>query len=79
MIWRNKKKARHAQGVLYSYVLVYEDGTYRELTSDEKKYLETKFDGGDGNRPYVKRGYNSKTPDGKLGGFLRAKETSEGR
>ena len=52
------------------YVYVENDGTPREITTAELDYLHTKFDGPDGNRPYIKRRYSSKTPDGRLRGFL---------
>jgi hypothetical protein len=55
----------------YPYVYVCEDGTYRELSADERFYLETLFHPADGGRPYVKNSYASRTPIGKIGGFLR--------
>lgn len=54
----------------YPYVYLDDDGTFRELDDDERQYLEEKFHPGDGARPYVKFGLYSKTPDGKIGGFL---------
>jgi hypothetical protein len=55
----------------FKYIKVNDDGTARELTKDECNYLMEEFDPGDGARPYVKFGYDEKTPDGRLGGFLK--------
>lgn len=55
----------------YPYVYVKNDGSFRELHKEEKEYLEEKFYPADGDRPYIKSGYYSKTPDGDLSGFLR--------
>jgi hypothetical protein len=52
------------------FIYVNEDGTARELTADEKAYLNTKFHPGDGARPYIKERYGERTPDGKISGFL---------
>ena len=58
----------------YPYVLVADDGSYCELEIEDKEYLQQEFSGGDGARPYVKSRYWSKTPDGKLGGYLNRKK-----
>ena len=55
----------------YPYVYIKNDGSYRELHEEEKEYLEEEFHPADGDRPYVKSGYYSKTPDGDLSGFLQ--------
>jgi hypothetical protein len=55
----------------YPWVYVEDDGSVRELVAGEREYLETPFYGGDGNRPYVKWFYSTRTPDGRLRGFLR--------
>jgi hypothetical protein len=52
------------------FVYVDEDGTARELTADERDYLNTKFDPFDSGRPYIKYSYKQLTPDGKISGFL---------
>ncbi|MBV8977821.1 MAG: hypothetical protein JO261_07400 [Alphaproteobacteria bacterium] len=52
------------------FVSVEDDGSVRELTQEEKDYLNTHFLPGDGNRPYIKDRYNQRTPDGKIGGFF---------
>lgn len=62
----------------YPYVYVEEDGTYSEIDNENKKYLETKFYPSDGDRPYIKSGFYSKTPDGKLGGFLKRSKLPKG-
>ena len=51
---------------------------YRELSIEDKQYLEEKFDPTDSNRPYVKSGYHSKTPEGKMRGFLRRTKLPKG-
>lgn len=55
----------------FPYVSVELDGSVRELYEDEKEYLNTKFDPGDGARPYIKSRYSDLTPDGKIQGFMR--------
>jgi hypothetical protein len=52
------------------FVYIENDGTARELTEDEKEYLNTEFHPTDGARPYIKFRYRSLTPDGKMHGFL---------
>lgn len=53
------------------YVYVEDDGTARELEPDEVEYLNTKFEFGDGNRPYIKSSYEQLTPDNRMRGYLR--------
>jgi len=55
--------------VPYPYVYVLHDGSARELTQDEKKYLETPFHPADGARPYIKESYLSKNGRGDIKGF----------
>ena len=52
------------------FVWVEDDGSARELTPDETEYLGTEFLPGDGARPYIKWRYDTRTPDGRLSGFL---------
>ncbi len=59
-----------ARQVPYPVVYVNSDGTYRECTESERKYLQTGFHPGDGARPYVKDSYSQKSPDGDMSGFL---------
>jgi len=54
----------------FPYVYVNDDGSARELTAEEQQYLRTEFHPADGGRPYVKSRYGSRTPDGRLSGFL---------
>lgn len=55
----------------YPYIYMEEDGSFRELTDDEKTYLEEKFHPADGGRPYVKFRKAEKTSDGKNSGFIK--------
>jgi len=55
----------------FKYVWVNEDGTAREVNSEERQSLMAKYQFGDGDRPYVKSDYDYKTPDGKMKGFLK--------
>lgn len=52
------------------YVFVEDDSTARELEPDEVVCLNTKFEGADGNRPYIKFTYEQRTPDNRLRGYL---------
>lgn len=54
----------------FKYVCVKDDGSVRELDDDEREYLSSEFGPTDGNRPYVKLTYESRTPDGRLSGYL---------
>jgi len=62
----------------YPFVYVEDSGAYRELSIEDKQYLEEKFDPIDGNRPYVKNRYSSKTPNGKMRGFLKRNKLPKG-
>jgi hypothetical protein len=58
----------------YPYVFVEDDGSVRELHSEERKYLETPFSPFDGGRPYTKEDYRSRDGWKSIKGFcLRAK------
>ena len=52
------------------FVYVDDAGAARELTAEECTYLATPYHPADGARPYVKKRYDSRTPDGRLRGFL---------
>lgn len=54
----------------FEYVYVEENGTVRELSREEKGYLKEIFEPTDGARPYIKSRYQSKTPDGKIHGYI---------
>jgi hypothetical protein len=56
------------------FVFVEDDGTARELTEDQKDHLNTEYYGADGNRPYIKGRYGQRTPDGKIGGYLKRRK-----
>lgn len=58
----------------FDFIFVSDDGEARELDGEEKKYLSTKFEFGDGARPYIKSYYESLTPDGRMGGYLRRRQ-----
>jgi hypothetical protein len=70
--------AEESKAVPYPYVYVEDDGGVRELYVDERKYLETKFLGADGARPYTKNSYLKKNGWGKLRGFLKRSEVPVG-
>jgi hypothetical protein len=52
-------------------VYVNEDGSVRELTEAERKYVDTEFSPLDGARPYVKSSYLDRTAWGIQGYLLR--------
>jgi hypothetical protein len=52
------------------FVFIEDDGTVRELTQQERKFLGTAFHPADSGRPYIKSRYGSRTPDGRISGFL---------
>jgi hypothetical protein len=52
------------------FVYVNQDGTARELSSDEREYLSQDFHGGDGARPYIKGTYAALDGWGSMSGFL---------
>jgi hypothetical protein len=64
------RRQRRPKEAGFRYIYVNRDGSARELTEDEKQYLNTRFDGADGNRPYIKFRYESLTPDGHISGYL---------
>ena len=43
------------------------------LYEDEKEYLNTKFQPGDGARPFIKSRYSQLTPDGNINGYILRK------
>lgn len=54
----------------YPFVYVEFDGTARELRLDERRHLETEFELGDGNAPYVKTAYEERNGWGALDGYI---------
>ena len=63
-----------------SKVLVYinDDGSARELTEADKKYVDTEFSPLDGARPYIKSHYSKRTALGEIRGYLPRTEVPEG-
>jgi hypothetical protein len=55
------------------YVYVNQDGTVRELSEDERRYLSQGFSPSDGARPYIKLFYRSRDGWGSRSGFLPRK------
>ena len=53
----------------YQFVYVNNDGSIRELSISERIYLQTKYHGAEGDRPYIKSRYEQTTPDNKLNGY----------
>jgi hypothetical protein len=54
------------------------DGSARELTDDEKKYVDTEFSPFDGARPHIKSHYEQRNGWGELSGYLQRKELPDG-
>jgi hypothetical protein len=63
-----------------SEVLVYieNDGSARELTDAEKKYVDTEFSPFDGARPYIKSQHAQRNAWGELRGYLDRKYVPAG-
>jgi hypothetical protein len=63
-----------------SKMLVYvnDDGSVRELTEADKRYVDTEFSPLDGARPYIKSYYSQRTPLGEIRGYLPRSEVPEG-
>ena len=62
----------------FDYVYIGQDGSPRELSPEERAYLTTPFDPGDGARPYVKPAYESRNGWGSLAGFLAREKVPAG-
>jgi hypothetical protein len=58
----------------FEYIWVDDDGEARELDAHERDYLSTTFHPADSGRPYIKIRYESRTPDGRLSGYLRRRQ-----
>ena len=63
-----------------SRVLIYinDDGSARELTEADKKYVDTEFSPFDGARPYIKSHYSQRTALGEIRGYLPRTELPDG-
>ena len=59
-------------------IWVNSDGTARELTDAEKRYVDADFSPFDGARPYIKSHYSQRTKLGDIKGFLHRKEVPDG-
>jgi hypothetical protein len=70
---RRSRSFHPEAGPDHRFVHIDDGGSARELTSEENDYLDTKFDGADGARPYIKSRYGERNGQGTFGGFLRRK------
>ena len=57
---------KHSDSLIY----VEDDGTARELTDEEKEYVDKDFSPLDGARPFIKARYQQRNGWGELRGFL---------
>jgi hypothetical protein len=53
----------------YPIVYVHEDGCVTEVQLSDRLYLQTKYHGPDGDRPFIKENYSSKSYDGRKSGY----------
>jgi len=51
-------------------IWINDDGSARELSEADKKYVDTEFSPFDGARPYIKSTYQSRNGWGELKGYL---------
>ena len=70
--WQTRARRPKENG--YRYIWVEHDGSAREVTEDEREYLETEFLPGDGARPYIKMRYEALDGWGNLSGFLQRRQ-----
>ena len=75
MIYDQRSRRPHEDG--FPYVYIEEDGSARELSQDERDYLQEEFEPGDGARPYIKGNYEERTPDNRMSGFLLRRQLPE--
>lgn len=82
MIAFQRSRRRHYEHVVAkpseALIWVNSDGTARELTDVEKRYVDTDFSPFDGARPYIKSHYSQRTKIGDIKGFLHRKEVPDG-
>lgn len=76
--WLVIVQGKQAQRDPYPYLFVNADGSARELHPNERKLLETPFQGADGARPYAKRSYSQKDGWGEITGFLKRSKLPPG-
>ena len=74
--WMTRTRRRSDGG--YEYVLVLKDGSAREVTANEREYLETDFSPADGARPYIKFRYESVDGWESIEGFLLRRQLPGG-
>ena len=58
----------------FDYVYVDDNGNARELNAAEEEYVTTAIFPNDDADQYIKSGYESVTPDGRLRGYLRRRQ-----
>jgi hypothetical protein len=58
----------------FDYVYIDEDGSARELNAEEEEYVTTAIFPNDDADLYIKTQYDSLTPEGRFGGYLRRRE-----
>lgn len=69
--WAFRSRRRRPADGGFEYVMVEDDGSARELAADEREHVQAEHHPADGGRPYIKSWYESRTPDGRRGGYLR--------
>ena len=62
----------------YPYIYITDEGSFRELTDEEKEDLECEYDPCDGARPYIKENYRQRDGWGSISGYLRRKSLPKG-
>lgn len=60
------------------FIYVNQDGSVRELSSDEQEFLSQSFHPADGGRPYIKSSHNSQDGWGSISGFLPRSKVPRG-
>ena len=68
LTWRVRPRRGLEEG--FAFVYVNQDGSVRELSPDERVYLNSEFHGADGARPYIKATYKSRDGWGSMSGFI---------
>jgi len=68
LVWKFGSRRPGEPG--FKYVHVNHDGSARELSPGEIDYLSQEFQGGDGDRPYIKFSYESRNGWGSFSGFI---------
>jgi hypothetical protein len=69
----SRRKRRSEDEGAFEYVYVNQDGSVRELSPNEREYLEKDFSPFDGARPYIKSSYESLDGWGSMSGFIPRK------